>query len=70
MEQIEQIVKKKAPLILSSRFPANNPEAGEPTHFREKIESGQKKHTIRQNSGWWRAKAEKINSGDFYQRRG
>mgnify|MGYP000931474230 FL=1 len=57
--------KKKAPLLLSSKFPANNPEAGQPTHFREKIKSGQKIHTIRANREWWSKKAEKINSGEM-----
>lgn len=62
---IQTIAKKKAPLLLSSRFPANNPEACEPTYFREKIQSGQKIHTIRKNREWWNEKAEKINSGEM-----
>ncbi len=62
---IQTIVKKKAPLLLSKKFPANNPEAGEPTHFREKIESGRKIHTIRANYDWWSEKSKKINSGEM-----
>lgn len=60
-----QTAKKKAPLLLSSKFPANNQEAGEPTHFREKIESKHKIHTIRANYDWWSEKAKKINSGEM-----
>lgn len=58
-------IKKKAPIILSNKFPANNPEAGKETHFREKINSGEKIHTIRGNIKWWMEKAEKINSGEM-----
>jgi len=37
-------------LILSKRFPAYHPRAGEPTGFAEKFASGEKIHTIRANA--------------------
>jgi hypothetical protein len=62
---MKQKNKKKAILLMSSRFPATNPEAGKETSFKEKLEKGQKIHTIRKNREWWNEKAEKINSGDM-----
>lgn len=49
--------------MISKQFLANHPIAGDPTHFKEKILSGQKIHTIRHNYDRWKQKAEQINAG-------
>lgn len=57
--------KKKAPLIISKEFPAKHKRAGDPTEFKEKILTGSKVHTIRNNFEWWHDKAAMINSGEM-----
>jgi len=54
--------RKKHVLMIANKFLATHPKAGEPTHFYEKILSGEKKHTIRQNYDKWAKKAEQINN--------
>jgi len=49
--------------MVSKTFPAYHPRAGEPTLFREKILSGDKIHTIRDNYEWWRKRVEAVNAG-------
>jgi len=54
---------KMAVLTLSKCFMAGHSNAGKQTGFAEKLESGEKRHTIRANYKWWARKAEQINAG-------
>ncbi len=56
--------KKTYVLMISEAFPAYHNRAGEKTGFEEKIESGLKIHTIRQNLELWQKRAKVINSGN------
>ncbi|MDF1547152.1 MAG: hypothetical protein P1P88_04985 [Bacteroidales bacterium] len=56
--------KKTFVLMISEKFPAYHPRAGQETFFEDKIKSGDKIHTIRQNFALWKKRAVIINSGD------
>lgn len=49
--------------MLSKEFPVRHPKAGQPTGFKEKKETGIKKHTIRENVELWEHRAKEINEG-------
>lgn len=56
--------QKKVILTISKVFPATHKRAGELTGFEEKLKSGEKIHTIRENnSGVWDVKCKEIGSG-------
>jgi hypothetical protein len=55
--------KKTYILMISEVFPKYHPRAGEPTHFEDKIRSGEKKHTIRKNFEFWAKRTRNINNG-------
>jgi len=57
---------KKAIITLSKVFPATHSKKGKKTFFREKLELGDKIHTIRANYDWWAKKANLINKGKMY----
>lgn len=60
-------VKLKCYVLLISRyFAKDNRNAGEPTGFIEKIESGEKLHTIRLNYPFWEERFKEINEGKAY----
>lgn len=51
-------------LMVSTKFPASHKRAGEPTNFPQKIESGEKIHTIRGNLDLWLKRFEQIARGE------
>ena len=53
-------------LTISKTFPAYHPRKGKLTHFRSKIESGDKKHTIRDNYELWKKRIDEVNDGLAY----
>ena len=53
-------------LLVSRYFSKDNRRAGEPTQFIEKIESGEKLHTIRNNFPFWEKRFKEINDGKAY----
>lgn len=57
---------KKAVVILSEKFSAKHKRAGEPTKFFQKIDSGEKIHTIRENLSWWASRVQQIKAGKMY----
>ena len=57
---------KKAILTLSKVFPVTHSRKGYPTGFRDKLEKGEKKHTIRSNYDWWAKKMDAINNDRMY----
>jgi hypothetical protein len=57
--------KKIAVLLLSLIFMVEHSRAGQPTGFKEKLESGEKLHTMRGNYNYWAGKAAKINAGEM-----
>lgn len=60
-------MKKKCYYIMIAKvFPAYHPKAGEPTRFKEKILSGEKIHTIRENYTSWKKKIDEVNKGLAY----
>lgn len=50
-------------LTVSKNFPATHPRKGEPTDFIQKIISGEKIHTIRNNVELWTSRAKAVNEG-------
>jgi hypothetical protein len=59
-------MKKKLTYVLmvSKFFPSYHPKKGILTFFKNMINSGEKKHTIRGNYALWKKREEKINRGD------
>ena len=53
-------------LMVAKTFPASTEKAGQPTNFKEKIERGDKIHTVRKNYPFWKKRFEKIDRGDAY----
>lgn len=51
-------------LILSQTFPANHPKEGQLTRFADKLQSGEKLHTIRANYHLWHKRFENIEKGE------
>lgn len=51
-------------ITVSRNFLKTHPKAGEPTFFKEKIISGTKLHTIRNNYKYWSNIINKVNSGE------
>lgn len=47
-------------VMLSKTFFPQHPKAGEPTGFKEKVKSGQKRHTCRCNYDYWRERIERL----------
>lgn len=50
--------------MVSKEFPIYHTNKGQPTGFEEKINSGEKVHTIRGNYPFWKKRADKINAGE------
>lgn len=50
-------------LMIAQQFPVGHPKRGEPTHFIDKIRSGEKIHTIRANYPLWKKRFDEINAG-------
>ena len=53
-------------LTISRNFPQKTKRAGEPTLFFDKIESGEKLHTIRMNWKLWKKRFKAISEGKAY----
>lgn len=53
-------------LIVSSKFPAAHPKAGQPTNFEEQIGKRLKKHTLRGNYTLWKKRFDNILAGKAY----
>lgn len=51
-------------LMISTHFQKDHPRQGEETHFKEKILSGTKIHTIRDNYDFWEKRIKEVMSGD------
>ena len=50
-------------ITLSRNFLAYHKRAGEETHFKEKIQSGEKLHTIRANYPLWEKRIKEVQEG-------
>lgn len=50
-------------LTVSKVFLKGHPKAGHPTHFKEQISTGDKKHTIRQNYDYWSEVIDQVKAG-------
>lgn len=62
---MKKIKKLKTYVItVSENFIGKHPRAGELTEFKEKILSGEKKHTCRSNYMFWKKRIDKVNSGE------
>ena len=48
-------------MMVSKRFPAKHPRAGELTGFRERILTGRKLHTLRHSTRWLRLDGERVS---------
>ena len=59
------MTKKKIVITLSRVFPTTHSRKGQPTGFKEKLESGDKRQTIRGNYDPWNAIAEKMQRGGY-----
>ncbi len=59
-------IKKLKPYVItvSKNFIGKHPKKGEPTKFKEKIKSGEKKHTIRSNYDFWSKRIDNVNAGE------
>lgn len=55
---------KKHVITLAQTFSKDHPRAGEPTNFASLIERGVKKHTIRENYGYWYKRFLSIAAGE------
>jgi len=51
-------------LLVSENFPKTHSKSGELTGFPFAIEIGEKKHTIRNNYGFWKQKIDEVNKGN------
>lgn len=58
-------MKKKIIIILSRVFPGPHSRRGQSTRFAEKLESGEKIHTIRRNYDQWKFNADKMEGGKY-----
>jgi len=65
-KQIKLIKKKCFVLMVARKFPATHPNKGTPTLFPDKINTGNKRHTVRENYALWVARAEVVNAGLGY----
>ena len=61
MVRKKQVKLKCYVLLISRYFAKDNQKAGQPTGFLEKIESGEKLHTIRLNYEFWAEHFKEIN---------
>ncbi len=59
----KKAVKKTYILMVARVFPVTHPRKGEPTNFIEKIQNGEKIHTIRGNYPWWKKRIDNIIAG-------
>lgn len=50
-------------ITIAKQFPSDHICKGEPTYFREKIEAGEKIHTIRTNYDLWAKRIEEVQAG-------
>jgi hypothetical protein len=50
-------------LMVSKTFPKDHPKVGKPTGFKNKIKSGAKIHTIRENYEFWEKRIEAVRAG-------
>ena len=57
---------KKVNLPVSRQFRAGHPRAGQTTGMINKLLSGSKIHTIRDNIEYWTGKIAKVNAGEMY----
>lgn len=55
-------IKKTYVLMLSKNFFGKHPRKGQPTDFKRKIFTNEKKHTIRGNYGYWSGVAREVNA--------
>lgn len=53
-------------LTVSRKFPATHPNKGAPTLFVDKINTGNKRHTVRGNYSIWHARSLVVNDGLGY----
>lgn len=51
-------------LLISKVFLSHHPKAGKPTHFKEKILSGEKIHTLRDNINFWQPIIAEVIKGE------
>ena len=51
-------------LMISKVFPSTHSKAGQPTHFKTKIEKKEKITTIRKNYDYWKNRIDNINAGN------
>ncbi len=51
-------------LTVSKNFLKKHPREGQPTNFKEKILTGQKKHTVRGNNPYWKRIVKLVNKGE------
>ncbi len=51
-------------ITVSKNFIGKHPKKGTPTGFKEKIKSGEKRHTIRSNYDFWVKRIDKVNDGE------
>ena len=66
MVRKKQVKLKCYVLLISRYFAKDNQKAGQPTGFLEKIESGERLHTIRLNYEFWAERFKEINEGKAY----
>ena len=59
---MKKVIRYRIPI--SQRFPATHPMKGYLTEFVDKIQFGEKIHTIRANYSLWAKRFEKINKGE------
>lgn len=52
--------------MMAKVFPSTHPRKAQPTKFKEKYFSGEKKHTIRGNYELWAKRAKEVNEGKAY----
>lgn len=60
----KKVMKKTYVLMLSQSFPTKHPRLGNPTGFREKFLSGEKRHTIRSNFPLWAKRIHEVQQGE------
>lgn len=60
----KKVMKKTYVLMLSQSFPTKHPRSGNPTGFRKKFLSGEKRHTIRPNFPLWAKRIHEVQQGE------
>lgn len=60
----KKVMKKTYVLMLSQSFPTKHPRSGNPTGFRKKFLSGEKRHTIRANFPLWAKRIHEVQQGE------